>query len=360
LSGQYNTAINAYNQAIKNKTDFEAAITKLKAESGPIQSNIIALAKKYTSTYGYGVDSTIPTFAELEKKYNTEKSEYEILLAKNNNIKSDIEKLNAEKVVYETQKTELDNKFVLTQAEVALKNTKIGDLATAISNAGNNICPTLESQCTNGVDDDRDDQKEGGGQDCDDMDCKTDPACQVVDITQGDSAITKSDNNKENTDTNTNTNTDTNTDTNTGEDTNKKDVGCAAKEDAIIADLESQIDIEKKNKLRTGERINEISTEYYNELVAEYNVQSEVYQKELSETHIITSDPEENEEYDKSRDQAEYDTLMRIKGYMDEEEKELIKEKQKLLDEMDNISYYIEGLQEKVREAENRKAKCPN
>ncbi len=110
--------------------------------------------------------------ASYKTTYENTLASYNDLILKRDELKQQLVDLDNEKMVIETQVASADAKTLELNALRADVQTQLDSINSSLDGAYNNMCPTSEINCNDGMDDDKD-----GGIDCSDGDCSGNSSC---------------------------------------------------------------------------------------------------------------------------------------------------------------------------------------
>lgn len=166
-----NTAINQ----IVIVSDYEMSSLKALVDS---RYKAYLTAKANASKRGLSVSAKAlldKIAANAKTTYDNTLTDYNQKLATNNADKIKLTTLNSEKEQINLAVANADSKYVELNASRAGLQSQLDAIIASIGDAQINICPTTETSCGNGVDDDKD-----GTIDCGDGDCSTDASCTAI------------------------------------------------------------------------------------------------------------------------------------------------------------------------------------
>jgi peptidoglycan hydrolase CwlO-like protein len=113
--------------------------------------------------------------ASYKTTYENTLNNYNDLILKRDALKQQLVDLDNEKMIIETQVASADAKTLELEALRADVQTQLDSINSSLESAYNNMCPTSEINCNDGMDDDKD-----GGIDCSDSDCSSNTACNTT------------------------------------------------------------------------------------------------------------------------------------------------------------------------------------
>ena len=112
--------------------------------------------------------------ASYKTTYENTLAQYNDTLAKRDALKQQLIDLNNEKTVIDAQVVSADTTTQQLNTSRATTQTELNNLIGSLETSYNNMCPTTESDCSDGLDNDKD-----GYFDCSDSDCASDTSCYV-------------------------------------------------------------------------------------------------------------------------------------------------------------------------------------